>query len=901
MTKSNSVEDVLLFTESQLKHFGLIEIPLAQTGNVLPKQGYLAGARMEKALRESRSSQDEMRNISALITEEIVSLLADLESRLDDPRDCDNYRQFLERLLPVVREFNREKELVTIYGQLLTAYITTLYRSGSVGRSSDLIGLILRNIARRKAIELERTRIEGSFPDLSGIVSIAIIAKRYGVYVLVTRGFTVLFRNEIDFRTHGNSPQDLALIITGLLLRNGVRLSDVTEVVCAGGDLGPLPDGIYVLTEKIRDESLKNLQNSSLNRSALVAWELVQLLRKQGVDGRINSSVCSPLSFATIASHEISHLFRRESRELSLSLRGYVKVMPLKAIAAVLSELLQINQDNLNLLVMTLDDLFASVVRKTGPTIVREMATQDSNRMLLDFDFTRISDYLALENFKMPQDFRLASREIGTGAKEICELIMIVESGKISQRLSTDLLRVVDTYARQVAMVLGMASAGQSRERPSYTAVSSARSTDPYFRRLFGKIRENMDNPFTALLCVDSLEHEYLIANHLFELYVNPTKGDRRLNQSVESQSITRAIQVLNSSGKDSQAFSFHQLLAHVTDSISQKRLGPANLVLVGADNEDALIAVSSAKDQGLLNRIALIGDPTEIRDSIKRCSLSLSPNLDSSVQVITTDPLAVDGESKDKSIAEVFRSFLEAHPDYVVVKGSVNTASLLHQALSIYRTPADQGTDGKPVRKIATSTAIFVLPDSRFFALSDAAVNPSFRNSEQLLQAIENQVDVVRRVVHPGQILKVAIITAVEKETAAIPSTLVAAETELKASELLTKYAPMVVEGPLSFDLATVPDAAVEKHYQGQIKGDANCFVATDINTANVLYKMLSKTMGNLGLMIDNGAIITAGPGTVPIVLTSRGDTAQTKFNSILLAMAYSAGVGASYAENGG
>jgi phosphotransacetylase len=63
---------------------------------------------------------------------------------------------------------------------------------------------------------------------------------------------------------------------------------------------------------------------------------------------------------------------------------------------------------------------------------------------------------------------------------------------------------------------------------------------------------------------------------------------------------------------------------------------------------------------------------------------------------------------------------------------------------------------------------------------------------------------------------------------------------------------------------------------------------MATDINTANVLYKMLSRTMGSLGLVVDNGAIITAGPNTVPIVLTSRGDTARTKFNSILLALAY-------------
>jgi phosphate butyryltransferase len=127
-----------------------------------------------------------------------------------------------------------------------------------------------------------------------------------------------------------------------------------------------------------------------------------------------------------------------------------------------------------------------------------------------------------------------------------------------------------------------------------------------------------------------------------------------------------------------------------------------------------------------------------------------------------------------------------------------------------------------------------------------------------------------------------------VETETSAIPATLLAAETEKRANELENRYGPLIVEGPLSFDLATVPDAAAEKHYEGRIRGDANCLVATDINTANVIYKMLSKTMGSLGLIVDDGAIITAGPGTIPIVLTSRGDTAQTKFNSILLALAY-------------
>jgi phosphate butyryltransferase len=248
-----------------------------------------------------------------------------------------------------------------------------------------------------------------------------------------------------------------------------------------------------------------------------------------------------------------------------------------------------------------------------------------------------------------------------------------------------------------------------------------------------------------------------------------------------------------------------------------------------------------------------------------------------------------VDPNSKKKSLENTFREFINSSPEFIVVKGSVDTATLLHVALSVYKkTGGEDGEKPETRGRLASSTAIFVLPDGRFFALSDAAVNPSFRSADQLLHAIENQMDVVRKLVQPGMLLKAAIITAVEKETSAIPATLLAAETTKKVGMLEAQYGPLILEGPLSFDLATVPDVVTEKNYEGKIRGDANCLIATEINTANVLYKMLSKTMGSLGLMVDNGAIITAGPGTVPIVLTSRGDTAQTKFNSILLALAY-------------
>ncbi len=259
-------------------------------------------------------------------------------------------------------------------------------------------------------------------------------------------------------------------------------------------------------------------------------------------------------------------------------------------------------------------------------------------------------------------------------------------------------------------------------------------------------------------------------------------------------------------------------------------------------------------------------------------------------MELIPIDPLATDSAGKKKSTSEIFRRFIEEHPNFIVMKGSLDTAIILRQALSIYSAePGMEGTAAPSAKKVASHTALFVLPNGRFFALSDAGVNPGFKNADALLKVVENQIDVIRKVIESRRTLKVAIITAVEKETAAIPTTVLAAETEARAQELQDRYGPLIVEGPLSFDLATVPEVAAEKDYHGQIQGDADCLVATEINTANVLYKMLSKTVGSLGLMVDNGGIITAGPGTVPIVLTSRGDTAQTKLNSILLSLAYS------------
>ncbi|MDQ7784879.1 MAG: phosphate acyltransferase [Desulfomonilaceae bacterium] len=885
----NSIGQRIGALKQSLIDSGYFDPAALTAGAVVRLQKAQRVSKIERALKASREARQDLRKIADFLHHTVVEEVLRMDEAIRDPAHYDELRECMQRLLKIADGFREEKEFVDVYGELLSVYVLCLYRCGSPGRESPVIRMILTNIARRKAIELDHSRLNESFVRVEDAVTLSLISKRYALYLLATRGMRVICRAEIDYRTHGTSPEALALQVTSLLLKQGIRLADISDLVCSGGDLGTLPDGIYVLTKKVRDESWRRLHNSSLNRAALVVWELREMLKQQAEGKSIHASLCSPLSFSTLGSHDVGTLFRKESKELSQRLQGHVKVAPLKSTAALISEIVGIGQDNLNLLVMTLDGLFASVVRKTGPHIIRELAAQEANKALIDFDFDKISNRLEKDGFRIPPHFSLASGEIGTGVREICELIMIARSEKVSESLKQDLISVVDSYARQVAMVLAMASAGKPSQRPHFIAITSMLALDPDFQVLFAKVRNRVDNPSTPMLCVDSLEHEYLTANHLFETYINPAAGDRRLHFTLESRSMSHALQVLGTTHRAGSGFSFASLLTQVKRSIDEGMFSPANLVLVGADNEDALEAVSNAKYEGLLDRVVLIGNPEDIRTALERTKVPLSPGLDPGVEIVPIDPLAVDLEDKKNSMAESFREFMHGNPDFIVMKGGIDTDKLLRQALAIYHAAGNSGEEGSsPSRRIASHTALFVLPGGRFFALSDAAVNPSFSSAEDLVIVVENQVDVVRKVVSADTILKVAIITAVEKETKAIPATLLAGDAADKCERLQEKYGPLVVEGPLSFDLATVPEVAREKNYGGRIMGDANCLTATDINTANVLYKMLSKTMGSLGLMVDNGSIITAGAGTVPIVLTSRGDTAATKFNSILLAMAY-------------
>jgi phosphate butyryltransferase len=86
------------------------------------------------------------------------------------------------------------------------------------------------------------------------------------------------------------------------------------------------------------------------------------------------------------------------------------------------------------------------------------------------------------------------------------------------------------------------------------------------------------------------------------------------------------------------------------------------------------------------------------------------------------------------------------------------------------------------------------------------------------------------------------------------------------------------IIEGPLGFDLIVDKESAVIKGIDSEVCGDADCILFPNIESGNTFYKTMTKLMKAELCAVVMGA-------RVPAVLSSRGDSEQTKLYSIALA----------------
>jgi len=123
----------------------------------------------------------------------------------------------------------------------------------------------------------------------------------------------------------------------------------------------------------------------------------------------------------------------------------------------------------------------------------------------------------------------------------------------------------------------------------------------------------------------------------------------------------------------------------------------------------------------------------------------------------------------------------------------------------------------------------------------------------------------------------KVAILSAVETVTVAIPSTIDAAALCKMADR--GQITGGELDGPLAFDNAISPEAARIKGIKSPVAGHAQILVVPDLEAGN----MLAKNLSFLAHADAAGIVLGA---RVPIILTSRADNLRSRMASCAVAM---------------
>ncbi len=271
------------------------------------------------------------------------------------------------------------------------------------------------------------------------------------------------------------------------------------------------------------------------------------------------------------------------------------------------------------------------------------------------------------------------------------------------------------------------------------------------------------------------------------------------------------------------------------------------------AQDADVLEALVKAREADLATAI-LVGD----REKIER--IAREENLDLS-------PFEMVDVKEEKAAVQTAIELIRDGKANVLMKGLCSTATLMKGVL-------DKET-GLRRSGLLSHLGIFEVPTyHKLILMSDAALN-IFPTLEEKIAITQNAISIAHRL--GIEVPRVALITAVEKvNPGKMPATTDAAVIAKMAERGQIKGA--LVDGPLAVDNAFSRKSCEVKGIQSEVGGDADIAIVPNIEAGNIFYKLMSYLAGAKTAGIIIGA-------RVPIVLTSRADSEETKFLSIATA----------------
>lgn len=279
--------------------------------------------------------------------------------------------------------------------------------------------------------------------------------------------------------------------------------------------------------------------------------------------------------------------------------------------------------------------------------------------------------------------------------------------------------------------------------------------------------------------------------------------------------------------------------------------LPPTRVAVAHPCDVTSIESVMGAMAAGIIHPI-LVGPQAKIRAAAAAAGVDLG-----AIEIL-------DAPHSDAA-AEMAVALVREGRCEALMKGSLHTDELMRPVVA---------RDGLRTKRRVSHCFVMDVPGHADpLIISDAAVN--------IIPTLAEKMDITQNAIDLAHALKfqqvrVAILSAMETVNPAVPSTIEAAALCKMADR--GQITGALLDGPLALDNAIDMDAAAIKKIVSPVAGRANVLIVPDLEAGNMLAKSLTFLAGAAAAGVVLGA-------RVPIILTSRADSMQTRIASCAIA----------------
>ena len=282
------------------------------------------------------------------------------------------------------------------------------------------------------------------------------------------------------------------------------------------------------------------------------------------------------------------------------------------------------------------------------------------------------------------------------------------------------------------------------------------------------------------------------------------------------------------------------------------KTKGPVKVVIVNAGKAVSIESTKQAFDEGLIEPV-FIGDKKEILKSADDLQWDISQ-------------YEIIDEPVENNTAKIAAKLASEGKIKIIVKGHIHTDVLMKAVLK-----RDLNLIGK--KRLSHVWHMTLEKNDKPFIITDGVLNV-LPKLETKMHILKNSVDFAKRIGINKP--KVSVLSATEEILESVPSSIDAKELSERAK---AEGVDADVFGPMAFDNSVSEKAAQIKGIKNSVAGRADILLVPSVETGNGLVKMMIYFMGACAAGVVVG-------GKVPVVITSRADSAPARLASIAAAI---------------